>query len=216
MVSEVFASHPPSSGLRRLQIGLAVSGILHLIAVAGIGARPLADPQWPRRLQVFLESPAAQKVEPGMLTADAPAETFAAPAPSSSKPAEVSPQAAAHETPPSREALLNLGAPAEKYYTGQQVDVRAEQINEVDLVFPERAYGMRLEGKVVVRLYISEKGSVDGVTIIDAVPPGHFEKAAAEAAAALRFSPAMRYGRPVKSQKTIEVRFDPYESINVP
>jgi TonB family protein len=216
MVSEVIASRPPSPGLRRLQIGLAVSGILHLIAVAGIGTRPLADPQWPRKLEVFLESPAARKFEPGMLTADAPAETFATPASASGKPLESPPQQAAPETPPSREAQLNLGAPAEEYYTSQQVDVRAEQINEVDLIFPERAYGMRLEGRVVVRLYISEKGSVDGLTIVEATPPGHFEKAAAEASAALRFSPAMRYGRAVKSQKTIEVRFDPYESINVP
>ena len=216
MASEDIASRPVSPVLRRLQIGLALSGILHLVAVAGIGTRPLADPPWPRKLQVFLESPAAQKVEPGMLTADAPAEIRAMPAPTSNKPPEPSPKAAQPEAAPTREAAVNLGAPAADYFTSQQVDVRAEQINEVELVFPERAYQMRLEGRVVVRLYINEKGSVDGVTIVDATPPGHFEKAAAEASAALRFSPAMRYGRAVKSQKTIEVRFDPYESINVP
>jgi len=43
-----------------------------------------------------------------------------------------------------------------------------------------------------------------------------FEEAALDAVRSLQFSPAMRFGQRVKSQKTIEVEFDPYASIHVP
>jgi len=55
------------------------------------------------------------------------------------------------------------------------------------------------------------------VTVVGVEPRGfHFEEAALEAARALQFSPAMRYGNRVKSQKSLEVVFNPYESIHGP
>jgi hypothetical protein len=49
--------------------------------------------------------------------------------------------------------------------------------------------------------------------VLEATPPGVFEEAALTATQALQFRPARKYGRNVKSQKTIEVTFDPYESV---
>jgi TonB family protein len=65
-------------------------------------------------------------------------------------------------------------------------------------------------------MLINERGGVDGITVLQAEPNGVFEAAALEAAQALAFSPAALAGRPVKSQKTLEVVFDPYESIATP
>jgi TonB family protein len=80
-----------------------------------------------------------------------------------------------------------------------------------------RAYQMRVRGKVTLRILINERGGVDDVTVVEAEPRGYlFENAALEAVRALQFSPAMRYGNRVKSQKNLEVVFNPYESINVP
>ena len=67
-----------------------------------------------------------------------------------------------------------------------------------------------------LNIYISEDGAIDRVEVVEAAPPGIFEEAALTATNALRFSPATKWGRPVKSRKTIEVVFDPYEKINVP
>ncbi len=58
---------------------------------------------------------------------------------------------------------------------------------------------------------------MDDVTVIEVEPRGFlFEDAALAATRALKFSPAMRYGIRVKSQKTLEIVLNPYDSIHVP
>jgi len=69
----------------------------------------------------------------------------------------------------------------------------------------------KLRGTVRLRLYISERGTVDRAQVVYAHPPGEFEEAALEAVRKLVYDPAIKNGRPVKSQKLIEVTFDPYE-----
>ncbi len=88
--------------------------------------------------------------------------------------------------------------------------MRAELLNDVDLVYPERALMFRVAGKVRLTLFINENGDVDEVTIIEAKPPDVFDRSAKEAALALKYKPAEKLGRPVKSRRTIEVTFDPY------
>lgn len=112
--------------------------------------------------------------------------------------------------------MVGFSAPQDKYFTLAEIDVRPQPVNEVDLIYPKRAYAMRTRGKVLLTIFISEEGAVDDVKIIEATPAGVFEEAALTATLALRFSPGMRYGQRVKSQKTIEVVFDPYESIRTP
>lgn len=99
------------------------------------------------------------------------------------------------------------------YFAAREVDVRAELVKQIDLVYPVKAYEMRLPGRVVVRILINEHGAVDEASVLEATPSGIFEEAALAATQALQFRPAQKYGRNVKSQKTIEVTFDPYESI---
>ena len=101
---------------------------------------------------------------------------------------------------------------AERYYRNSEVDVQAVPIVQGPLIFPEQAYVSKLTGSVRARVYIDERGNVVSVQIVAARPVrGVFEDAALEALSQVRYRPALLAGEPVKSQKLIEVTFNPYE-----
>jgi periplasmic protein TonB len=106
--------------------------------------------------------------------------------------------------------------PFDTYLSVSDVDVRSEPINEVLLYYPTVAYIRRLDGVVQFRLFISAQGELDKAELIDAKPRGIFEEAAWDAVNKLKFSPASKNGRPVKSQKTIDVVFDPNDNTSKP
>jgi periplasmic protein TonB len=106
--------------------------------------------------------------------------------------------------------------PLDLYFSVADVDVGAEPINDVLLHYPSSAYIRRISGVVQFRLFINVGGGLDKVELIDAQPPGTFEKAALNAVTQLKFSPALKYGRAVKSEKTIDVVFDPYQGPGSP
>jgi TonB family protein len=188
---------------RALAAGLAVSVVLHLLAVASV--RPASStlaPPGPFRVMIVPESDASSPrvaSEAAEQPSPRPAEGAAAVRP-------------AGAVPEARE----LGLPIDRYYTSRELDVRAEPVNQPPLVYPRQAYQTRTRGKVTLRVLINERGGVDSVAVLEAEPSGVFEAAALEAAQALAFSPASLGGRHVKSQKTLEVVFDPYESIAIP
>lgn len=98
---------------------------------------------------------------------------------------------------------------ARRYFKSSEVDKRAEPIEVSPLLYPEAAYRRRLAGKVIVRIYVNEAGTIDAMDVLEASPPGVFEQAAVDALLATRFKPAELLGRPVKNVKTIEIGFDP-------
>lgn len=208
-----FPFGPLSRSERRLAWGLALSLLAHLLLIAGV--RPVTavfTPQPP--LQVELRQAATEPEAPLSVPAApaAPADLApAAPAIAAAKPqpARPDPGAVAALRPDSR-------LPLERYFTGLEVDVRAEPLNDPPLIYPQRAYQSRIRGKVILRILINERGGVDEVMVLESEPRGVFEEAALDAARALQFSPALRFGHRVKSQKTLEVAFDPYESIHIP
>jgi periplasmic protein TonB len=63
------------------------------------------------------------------------------------------------------------------------------------------------QGRVVLRLFIGDDGSVDEVRVDAAEPQGVFGTAAAQAFAGATFTPGKIGGKPVKSLMTIEVLF---------
>lgn len=182
-----------AASTRRLAVGLALSAGAHLLAALGVSPGAAIPLAWPLPLQVDIQRAA---------TSDA-----AAPLPLS---AAAQPQQAPSGAPAARsKALLQFPLPVDRYFNAREVDARAVQSNEVELVYPQPAYDRRIEGKLTLRILINERGGIDRVTVLEATPPGVFEEATLAATWALQFSPALINDRPVKSQKTIEVVFNP-------
>ncbi len=207
MNSHVF----PDSNTRRLVIGLAVSILAHAIILWGMSATATRYGGM-HVLQVELRRNISETI-PVPLTVPGELPEFAP----TRQPTEVTQTTA--PAPPNTtqaDATYPLNLPFDIYYASSEVDKRAEPDNDVALVYPVKAYQQRISGTVRLSLFVNERGELDRVVILDAKPQGVFEDAALEAVRALKFSPAIKNGLPVKNRKTIEVNFDPYEKINTP
>jgi protein TonB len=68
---------------------------------------------------------------------------------------------------------------------------------------------LRVPGEVKVRLFIDEFGALVRSEVVSADPPGIFEEAALEALNGMRFSPARKGEQTVRSQRTVQITFDP-------
>jgi TonB family protein len=99
-----------------------------------------------------------------------------------------------------------------RYLPLRELDTPARARAIVPLIYPENALIWKLAGVVRVRLLINEQGTVDAAEVVSAQPEGEFEEAALAAVRRLVYDPALRNGRPVKSEKLIEVTFDPHET----
>jgi TonB family protein len=174
-------SSSSSEALLRLGSALAASGALHVAAALGIDALP-----W-----------AASGAGPGL-----PAQA----APVMQVDLRVARAAAAMAAP----KLSSLPAPegAGRYYVARELYVRPAPRDPVEPAYPNDAYLRDISGRVLVRLYIAETGTVEKAVIVDAQPPGYFEEAVQQAFRAARFTPAMKHGRAVKAQVVLEVRYD--------
>ena len=198
----------------RLAVWIAISTVVHLFMALSINLRVASRLAGPEPLLVEIQR-AVQPELDAEITVPGSSD-HAGIAAAATPPAETLPQAQSLNSAAAREAAVQLDLPLDKYFTAREVDVRASQINEVVLIYPQRAYELRLKGKVVLRIFINENGGTDMISVLAAMPPGVFEEVALTAARELEFSPAIKNGRHVKSQKTIEVVFDPYERINIP
>jgi protein TonB len=112
---------------------------------------------------------------------------------------------------PQSPAPSKLAAPATtvprapRYVPAHQLDRRPQILSHVEPHFP--ALALVPTGRVVLRLYIDETGSVDAVAAESADRTGAFEAAAREAFAAARFLPGIKDGVPVKALVRLEVLF---------
>lgn len=106
-------------------------------------------------------------------------------------------------------AAAEPAAPAaSRYYPVRELDVRPGITKNIEPEYPAAAARRSLSGKVVIRLYIDEKGSVERVETLRAKPSGYFEQSAERAFRAAHFTPGMKGGRAVKTKMTIEVSYD--------
>ena len=94
------------------------------------------------------------------------------------------------------------------YYHTRDLDVRPGIMTRVEPAYPDTALARGLSGKVVLRLYINENGSVDRVETLNASPAGYFEASAERAFSAARFTPGRKGKQAVKTQMVIEVSFE--------
>jgi len=167
---------------RNLALALGLSAGMHGVVVTGIDLAPLGGEAARDRfaLNVSIEAP-----KPKL-----------APPPAEPKLVQRAERPAAKSSNP--------------YLPAAEVDTPAVPRERPRLVYPEDAYIARLRGTVRLRVFISEQGRVDDAHVVFARPEGEFEEAALDAVKKLVYDPATRAGRPVKSQKLIEVTFDPY------
>lgn len=189
---------------REVLLALILSAGLHLLALLTLDLSP---GDWRHGVRPALKvtlAPAPLDAATGPLVERAVAKAFDKPA---DRPVEKSAGIEA------REAQSGSSLPiAVRYYKSSEVDTPATPLERGPLVFPEHAFVSKLRGTVRARVYIHEDGRVASVDIVEVKPHGGiFEEAALEALRQVRYSPALLAGQAVKTQKLIEVVFDPYE-----
>jgi hypothetical protein len=93
------------------------------------------------------------------------------------------------------------------YYTAAQVDLKATPLEMKTRVQTPDNFPLGRIATVKLRLFISEEGGVDGYEILaaDQLPNAALLQDVRE----IRFRPAQRAGRAVKSQKLVEISFIP-------
>lgn len=182
--------------LGRLAIAAVASFALHVAAFFGLlllppggapGAGATASPDR-RYLPVTLAFPASLDVE---------ARPDPAPRPS-----------AGARTPTRTEnypGILPIAGPY--YFRAQELDSRLTVFEpSVKLAYPE-GVAENLDGRVVLRLLVTEQGAIADALVVESEPAGIFEQSAATAFRNARFFPGIKDGKPVKSQMVVEVRY---------
>ena len=116
------------------------------------------------------------------------------------------PKIAKAEPRPGPPGTLDVPMP-DKWYTATELDVRAEPRNSPALQYPQELAASGLSAKVRIVLYIDERGIVRKMQLAESGSEQAFDVAATKAWGAMRFSPAMKNGVAVKSQKVLELDF---------
>lgn len=181
---------------------MSFSAALHAAVITSLEHLPVSlGGPLALRLNVELRSPPPP---PPVLPASAEAFKPVPPLPAPLPAPQLEPAAPRQ---PGEERVTTL---PDRYFTARELDVPAVARDErPQLVYPENPFLWKLRGTVRLRVFINENGTVDDVHVVRAEPPGEFEEAAIAAARKLVYTPALRHGRPAKSQKLIEVTFDP-------
>jgi len=202
---------PPASSTPASLATLAVPSRPSASATAGgtptaaaASVPPTATP--PATPPASLAAPVPQPVAPAVASTSASTGPVTSPAPVAGPPARAPvadpiPRQGSELAP--RDATGPLAGP--RYLSLKEVDQRPAPITRIEPAYPPEA-GQR-EGRVVVRLLISENGDIDLIEIVSADPPGYFERATLEAFGNARYMPALKSNYRVKSQLTFEVRF---------
>ncbi|MFN8547504.1 MAG: TonB family protein [Candidatus Eisenbacteria bacterium] len=88
-----------------------------------------------------------------------------------------------------------------------EYDTPPVALEKVAAVYPESAQERGLEGQVTVLVTIDEQGKVIAARVDKSRAEAELEEAALSAARKWTFSPAMRYGQPVRSTMSLPFRF---------
>jgi TonB family protein len=181
----------------KLALALTLSASAHALALAHLVFVPLYGPQ--------RGASSTEALNVRLVALPVPIASARVDSPAPQRPSRTTPS-------PTREARATSspGLPtAEIYYRASELDERAVPLNEAPLEYPEAALQARLGGRVTLRLFIGQDGSLRKVELLDSQPSGVFDQAALKAVSALRFRPAIRNRVAVASMKTIEVPFHP-------
>lgn len=106
---------------------------------------------------------------------------------------------------PSRPASAGATLPKPHYYRASELSERPLPLQVIEPKLPLDT--VALTGRLKLRVYINEHGSVDAVDVIEADPADEFEKPVVQAFTEARFRPGYKDGVAVRSQIALEVRF---------
>jgi protein TonB len=209
----------------RLLTALAASAALHLALIYAVTVRapePLTAPligRLQREPPVLGESPGRATPPPGLRPASPPGASSTvrgAPLARVRPPAPVPPAAEAAGPVPLPTAAPDTSLPSvvmplladPTWYTAEELDVYPRALGPVRPAYPDSAAAQGMSGEVTLVLMVDENGAVQDVSVANAAPEGHFEAAAVAAFRVIRFEPARRDGRSVRSRIVIRVSFD--------
>jgi hypothetical protein len=202
---EASASWPEDTG-GRLGLALVVSLAVHAGLVLGVtldgvsfGAPQVLRAQLvpvPAVDATRVSPPTESQTAPGLRTAAAPPEAVPETAPDASPGATVEGSSSAKQV---------AGAEPPVYYAPQDVDVRATPVGMQTTLSSEREMLLGRLVTVRLRLYISDAGIVDRFDVLQS--DGLTDGVSLDDVKSLRFNPAQKNGRPVGSQKTVELTF---------
>jgi protein TonB len=195
----------------RLTLFCAVSIVLHALALAvnppgGAGTGRGFDGAQNvlhavlKPLHAAFESSPADSAEE--IVADA------APVPSTSALTQTTSQTAARPASTSGITAGTFPVP-DRWMAADELSVRAEPLTHVQIDYPDKLANSGVTGRVRLLLHIDERGVVRKAQIEESIPEGVFDSAALAAWADVPFSPAMKEGVAVKSQKLLEISFLP-------
>jgi protein TonB len=94
------------------------------------------------------------------------------------------------------------------YYAVRFLDEYPRPLGPVEPRYPERASRDDIGGKVTLLLLIDETGTLNEISVVEATPAEIFDEAALTAFRDMRFSPARKGGRAVRSRVLITVGFE--------
>jgi hypothetical protein len=96
-----------------------------------------------------------------------------------------------------------------RWFRPAEVDRTAQPTDFITPTFPDATGPGGYIGKLHVDIYVDEKGAVDHVDVVATSLPPVFAERATEAFMRAKFEPARRFGRAVKSVKTLELDIAP-------
>lgn len=214
----------------RLLLAILISAALHLSLIYCVTVRAPMSLSAPLAARLQREPPALDALptpaaQPALLDPASRPALHPLPAARGTPPARtqsrtVAPPAAELPgplqlpSPPPDSALPSVAMPLladPTWYTAQQLDSYPRALSSVQPAYPAQAAQEGLGGEVTLVLLIDERGSVEEVSVAQAVPEGYFEAAAVAAFRTIRFEPARRDGRSVRSRILVRVSFDPGE-----
>lgn len=91
-------------------------------------------------------------------------------------------------------------------YTGREVDVKCRLMTKPEPSYTEEARKNRIEGTVVLKAVFSKSGEVTNIWTVAGLPYGLTERAIM-AARKIKFTPAMKEGKPVSMWMQLEYNF---------
>ena len=71
-------------------------------------------------------------------------------------------------------------------------------IVKVQPIYPRRALSRGIEGYVIVQFTVTKQGTTRNISVVEAKPPGIFDRAAMQAAAKFKYKPRVVDGEPIE------------------